>query len=66
MNNRSWDLEIDDLIIESYPNYSEVEQGQLVSLIGSHGYVEIAVNSGNAKMTLDKNYGDVIEVKIKQ
>ena len=67
VKNRSWCIciEEEELIIESVTTYSDVQKSQLVSLIGSHGYVEVAVNGGSAKMTLDKSYGDVIEVKIK-
>ena len=32
------------------------------TLIGSHGWVEIAVNSGNAKLELDVNIGFQIRI----
>ena len=64
VKNRSWYVQDKSLTIESYTTYNDVSPSELLSLIGSHGYVEIAVNGGNAKMTLNKQYGDIIEVKI--
>ena len=41
-----------------------MEKFALVALIASHGYLEIAVNGGSAKMILGKDYGDLIKVKL--
>ena len=53
-----------DIKINSTLTYSSVEKSDLVALIGSHGYLEIAVNGGSAKMILDKDYGDLIKVQL--
>lgn len=44
--------------------YSEVERGGLLLLVGSSGYLEIAVNQGSAVARLGVFIGDRIEVQI--
>jgi S-adenosyl-L-methionine hydrolase (adenosine-forming) len=44
-----WSVQIGDRIIPSVHTYSDGNLEELVSLIGSHGWVEIAVNGGSAK-----------------
>lgn len=44
--------------------YSEVERGQLLAMVGSNGYLEIAVNQGNAATLLDVSMGDEVTVGI--
>jgi S-adenosylmethionine hydrolase len=43
--------------------YQEVAQGQPLGIIGSSGFLEIAVNNGNAAQELGLKIGDVVEVK---
>jgi S-adenosylmethionine hydrolase len=62
--NKSWQVLIDNVLIGRGKTYSSVPPGQLVALIGSHGWLEIAVNSGNAKIELQKNWGDQIRIKL--
>jgi len=45
--------------------YSEVAIGQPVALIGSAGYLEIAIRHGNASQQFARNRGDQITVKFK-
>ena len=42
--------------------YSEVEEGGVVALFGSAGYLEIAVNKANAKEVLNVKKGDSVTV----
>ncbi|MDX2175224.1 MAG: SAM-dependent chlorinase/fluorinase [Candidatus Sumerlaeia bacterium] len=44
--------------------YSDVEEGDLVSYIGSAGYMEIAVRNGNAAQRLQAEQGSVVMVAI--
>ncbi|MBC7814721.1 MAG: SAM-dependent chlorinase/fluorinase [Burkholderiales bacterium] len=44
--------------------YSEVAQGELLALIDSNGYLEIAVNQGSAAALLNVKVGDPVSVKI--
>ena len=46
--NLSWVAIIADKNIKFATTYSDVPVGQILALVGSHGWVEIAVNSGNA------------------
>jgi S-adenosylmethionine hydrolase len=44
--------------------YSEVMRGQLLAMVGSNGYLEIAVNQGNAASFLEISIGDEVLVRI--
>ncbi len=44
--------------------YGEVARGTLISLIGSHGFFEIAMNQGNASDLLHLNNGNEIRIGI--
>jgi S-adenosylmethionine hydrolase len=44
-------------------SYVDVEKGKILALIGSHGFLELAVNLGNAAKTLKINFGDKITLK---
>ena len=48
VESKSWQIIIKNREINSHRTYSDVNTGKAVTLIGSHGWVEIAVNSGNA------------------
>lgn len=62
LENKSWIVTIDEKIMAKGETYSNVDTGELIALIGSHGWLEIAVNCGNAKIKLQKNLGDQIKV----
>ncbi|MGK7895058.1 MAG: S-adenosyl-l-methionine hydroxide adenosyltransferase family protein [Xenococcus sp. (in: cyanobacteria)] len=44
--------------------YSEVAKGEPIALVGSHGYLEIAVNGGSAKQELQLTVGQTILLMI--
>jgi hypothetical protein len=46
------------------PTYDEVARGDLLALVGSNGYLEAAVNQGNAAARLDVRIGDPVEVHL--
>ncbi|MFB2835697.1 S-adenosyl-l-methionine hydroxide adenosyltransferase family protein [Floridanema evergladense] len=58
----SWTVEIAQVNIPGKRTYSDIPIGSLIALVGSHGWVEIAVNHGNAQLKLQLNYGDKIKV----
>ncbi|MFB2936634.1 S-adenosyl-l-methionine hydroxide adenosyltransferase family protein [Aerosakkonemataceae cyanobacterium BLCC-F154] len=60
--NKTWTVEIAGRNIPSKITYSDIPIGSLIALIGSHGWVEIAVNNGNAQSKLQLNYGDPVKV----
>ncbi len=45
--------------------YSDAERGQLLALFNSAGYLELALNQGNAAGLLGMNYGDIIRIDFK-
>jgi S-adenosylmethionine hydrolase len=49
--------DINRVTIPSALAYGAVPQGQLLALVGSHGWVEIAVNGGNAQAMLNVSRG---------
>ena len=65
ISSASWQINIDNLTINSANSYSDVPQGKAVSLIGSHGWIEIAVNNGNAAVELNLTWRDRILLTLK-
>ncbi|MCC3441012.1 MAG: SAM-dependent chlorinase/fluorinase, partial [Microcoleus sp. PH2017_03_ELD_O_A] len=52
-----------DLIrIPSGKTYSDSKPGDLIAIIGSDGWLEIAVNGGSAQSVLQLEVGDKIEI----
>ncbi|CCQ51523.1 hypothetical protein CWATWH8502_2630 [Crocosphaera watsonii WH 8502] len=49
-------------MIKSGLTYSDVAPREMITLIGSHGWVEIAMNGGNAQEELDLEWGSDITV----
>ena len=49
-------------IIPASQTYSNQPLGEVVALVGSHGWVEIAVNGGSAQSELQMDLGTVVEV----
>ncbi|MFN6500891.1 MAG: S-adenosyl-l-methionine hydroxide adenosyltransferase family protein [Nostoc sp. DedQUE01] len=59
---KSWCVQAAGLSIPACETYSNVKEGEAMALIGSHGWVEIAVNSGNAHSQLQLNLQDALQV----
>jgi S-adenosyl-L-methionine hydrolase (adenosine-forming) len=59
---KTWYVKAAGLMIPGCETYADVEVGNAIALIGSHGWVEIAINSGNAQLQLQMKLGDVLEV----
>ena len=53
-----------DKIIPGRGTYGDVEIGDAIALVGSHGWVELAINSGNARSQLQMNLRDTIQVVV--
>jgi hypothetical protein len=49
-------------LIAGSQTYSDRPLGEVVALVGSHGWVEIAVNGGSAQSELQMDLGTVVEV----
>jgi S-adenosyl-L-methionine hydrolase (adenosine-forming) len=56
----NWTIQLGTRLIASCKTYRDRPVGELVALIGSHGWVEIAINSGNAAHAFDIIVGDEV------
>lgn len=56
-------LEIQRRRIPFYSSYGFCKKGEPLALIGSHGYLEIAINQGNAAIYFNKKNGDEIAMR---
>ena len=61
---RSWRALTNAITINSGKTYSDVAISDNISLVGSHGWVEIAVNGGNAQKKLQLTWKDQIQIQI--
>jgi S-adenosyl-L-methionine hydrolase (adenosine-forming) len=59
---KSWCVQAAGLTIPGGETYSDVKIGAAVALVGSHGWVEIAINSGNAHLQLQINLQEHLQV----
>ncbi|BCL33648.1 hypothetical protein NSMS1_00950 [Nostoc sp. MS1] len=59
---RKWGVQVGGLTIPGCNTYSEVQTGEVLALVGSHGWVEIAINNGNAHSKLQINLQDPLEL----
>ncbi|WP_267382771.1 SAM hydrolase/SAM-dependent halogenase family protein [Cyanobacterium sp. uoEpiScrs1] len=64
VKDHNWSVEIAKQRIKTALTYSEVAQEELVSFIGSHGWVEIAMNGSSAQQKLKVNLGDQVNISI--
>lgn len=62
VENKTWYVQAAGLSIPGSETYSNVDLGEAIALVGSHGWVEIAVNSGNAHLKLQIDLQDPVEV----
>lgn len=58
LRGKSWTVHLSGQMIISGKTYSSVALGTAIALIGSHNYLEIAVNGGNAQEQFGVNWGD--------
>lgn len=59
---KSWVVEIGGRIVPGGRTYSDSSPKELIGLVGSHGWIEIAVNGGNAQSHLQQKYGSPVKV----
>ncbi|MDF2388120.1 SAM-dependent chlorinase/fluorinase [Nostoc ellipsosporum NOK] len=55
---KTWSVQVAGLTIPGCDTYTDVEVGEAIALVGSHGWIEIAINSGNAHSQLQINLQD--------
>lgn len=59
-----WFVVASGLDIPGRQTYSDAATGGAIALIGSHGWVEIAVNGGNAQAQLKLDWGAEVQVRL--
>ncbi|MGD1952975.1 MAG: S-adenosyl-l-methionine hydroxide adenosyltransferase family protein [Leptolyngbyaceae cyanobacterium] len=62
LSNQTWHIYLGKHCIPNCTTYGLTEVGSALALVGSHGYVEIAVNGGNAAEILNGDVGDSVEL----
>ncbi|MEM6717156.1 MAG: SAM-dependent chlorinase/fluorinase [Cyanobacteria bacterium P01_C01_bin.147] len=62
---RHWRMQIGAVEIPVRQAYGDVETGQAIALVGSHGWVEIAVNGGSAQTRLRLAIGDTVQLMLR-
>jgi hypothetical protein len=63
LKGESWLVTVADKTIRLATTYSDVASGELLALVGSHGWLEVAVNGGNAATQLSLGIGKELTVK---
>ncbi|MFQ3618567.1 MAG: SAM-dependent chlorinase/fluorinase [Cyanobacteriota bacterium] len=58
----AWELRVGARPIPAGKTYADAAPGNLLALIGSHGYVEIAYNQGSARQELGLAIGDAVRL----
>ena len=59
---KSLNVEVKGNMIKLQHTYSDVKNGEAIALIGSHGWLEVAVNGGNAQLELNVKLGDEVQI----
>jgi len=62
VRDRQWSLTAGDKGIPGCRTYGDTRLGSLLALEGSHGFIEIAMNSGNAQSKLQMGYRSPVTV----
>ncbi|MDB9311641.1 SAM-dependent chlorinase/fluorinase [Spirulina sp. CS-785/01] len=63
LTGKSWSVELPQQTLPQSETYSDRTPGHPVALIGSHGWLEIAVNEGNAATQLNLTYNSSVLVR---
>ena len=59
-----WQLSYQGQWIMGRTTYSDVVSGEAIALVGSHGWIEIAINQGNAQTHFQGQLNDRVQLKI--
>lgn len=59
---QNWSVIAAELTIPGCHTYSDRTEGQAIALIGSHGWVEIAINGGSAQTQLQLDWGAKVQI----
>lgn len=64
VNGQAWYVVVQDVAVPGRKTYSDSAPGELLALVGSHSWVEIAVNQGHAQSVLNLGIGDSVQVML--
>jgi len=59
---KTWSVAVGTHMIPASQTYSDRKLGDIVALIGSHGWLEVAVNGGSAQSELQLDTGAIVQV----
>lgn len=62
VNGQAWSVVVKDVTVPGRKTYSDGAPGELLAFVGSHFWVEIAVNQGHAQSVLNLGIGDAVQV----
>lgn len=62
IKDRRWSVTAGGKSIPGYKTYGDTQPGHLLAIEGSHGFIEIAMNSGNAQSKLQTGYRSPVTV----
>lgn len=62
VNGQTWYAVVKDVTVPGRKTYSDSAPGELLAFVGSHSWVEIAVNQGHAQSVLNLGIGDAVQV----
>lgn len=62
VSGKEWHAVIANRHLPSHQTYNDVAAGELLTLIGSHGWVEIAANQGSAAAQLPQSWGASVQI----
>jgi S-adenosylmethionine hydrolase len=64
VDGQNWSVKLGNQEIKGVQTYSSAKMGELVALVGSNGWVELAVNCGSARSRLRLDYGDPVQLLV--
>jgi S-adenosylmethionine hydrolase len=64
VSGKPWSVRIENATYPGKATYSESAPGEILALVGSHGWIEVAANRANAQTQLNLKWGSVLSVVI--
>jgi hypothetical protein len=66
VDGKRWSVVLPQQTIPASTTYADRLSGELVALVGSHGWVEVALNGGSAHARLQLTWGDLIHIELNE
>lgn len=64
VQDKTWAAQVGKRTIPGHRTYADSAAGEPLALVGSHGWVELAVNGGDAQFQLRLNWNDPVQVTV--